>query len=105
MQMRARAVCCFLVVLFTASLSVCADTERLAASEVARLKIVCRDLVGAQFPYGDLPWQPAWQRLLPYLRSRDDLYRQQLVCSGSCSGSVSLRGGLWLNFTFRNPQK
>jgi hypothetical protein len=91
--------------LFASSFSTCAEAERLTASQMARLKVVCRDLVGAQFPYGGLAWQRPWQRLLPYLRSRDAVYRGPLVCSGGCSGSISLRGGLWLSFTFPNPQK
>src|ERR1700704_5244041 len=94
-----------LVLLVTVSACLGADTDRLTAPEIAQLKRVCRELVGSQFPYGDLKWQRPWRRLMPYLHSKDDLYRKGLVCSGGCSGSVSLRGGLWLDFTFINPQK
>jgi hypothetical protein len=71
----------------------------------AEIKVVCRGLVGSQFPYDGLPWQRPWQRLLRYLPDRGALYRRPLVCSGHCSGSVQLQNGLWLNFTFPNPQK
>ncbi|HYR23689.1 MAG TPA: hypothetical protein VEP30_12290 [Chthoniobacterales bacterium] len=101
----ARGVYCLLVLVVAASGSLGADTDRPTASEIARLKSVCRELVGSQFPYGDLKWQRPWRRLIPYLRSKDEVYRDGLVCSGGCSGSISLRGGLWLDFTFINPQK
>ena len=74
-------------------------------ADVAQLKSICRGLIGSQFPYDGLPWQRPWKRLLPYLRSKDDLYRGPLVCSGGCSGSVKLRDGFALDFSFINPQK
>jgi hypothetical protein len=90
-------------VLFASNL--CADNKIANATEYAQVAAVCRDLVGSQFPYDGLPWQRPWQSLLRYLPNKDALYRTPFVCSGRCSGSVQLRNGLWLNFTFLNPQK
>lgn len=94
---------CLLVSVLSVRLQ--AEAAVVDASEHAEIIAICQELVGSQFPYDGLPWQRPWQRLLRYLPNKDALYREPLVCSGSCSGSVRLRNGMWLNFTFPNPQK
>jgi hypothetical protein len=73
--------------------------ENLSSQELAHLKRVCSGLRGTQF------LAPSWQKLSPYLRDRHALDSVRTVCSGSCSGSIPLRRGLWFDFVFVNPQK
>ena len=97
------AICLFANVLLVTSLR--ADSKTDNAKEIGEITVICRSIIGSQFPYDGLPWQRPWQRLLRYLPDKNALCRTPLVCSGHCSGSVNLQNGLWLDFTFPNPQK
>jgi hypothetical protein len=97
-------VACLLTNMFFVS-DLLADSSTAKTAELAAIKTICRELVGSQFPYNGLQWQRPWQRLLPYLANKNDIYDGGFVCSGHCSGSVELRDGLWIDYTFPNPQK
>jgi hypothetical protein len=103
--MKIARLCLFIAAILAAVPTLRPDSVHFTGSDLAQLKLICRTLISSQYPYHDLPWQRPWQRLLPYLRNKNDLYRGPLVCSGRCSGSVPLKDGLWLNYTFIDPQK
>jgi hypothetical protein len=61
------------------------------------LERVCTNLLNRPF------LSSRWDKLQPYLRNKQALKAGfGVVCSASCSGSVELRGGLWLNFIYVN---
>jgi len=68
-------------------------------AELKNLQRICSDLLDKPF------LSPHWDKLRPYLRDKHALDSVKVVCSGSSSGSVALRGELWLNFIYVNPQK
>jgi hypothetical protein len=83
----------------TAVAASAASAAELTATDLSKLKRICNSLLDTQF------LSTRWELLRPYLRDSKALDSVQVVCSGSCSGSIALREGLWFNFTFVNPQK
>jgi hypothetical protein len=85
-----------------ASLLLCsvarADKDQLTTAEVATVRRICATLVDSFI--GDRAWRP----LIPYLARKDALQHMEVVCSGSCGGSIPLRGGLSVDFVYVNPQ-
>jgi hypothetical protein len=79
------------VELHTASAS-----DRLSSTELKNLESICGDLLGKPF------LSSQWNKLKPYLRDKKALKGAEVVCSGSCGGSFSLRGGLSLKFLYVN---
>src|SRR5438105_8584695 len=59
------AICLFANVLLVTSLR--ADSKTDNAKEIGEITVICRSIIGSQFPYDGLPWQRPWQRLLRYL--------------------------------------
>ena len=70
--------------------------DRSSSTDMKNLERICSGLLNKPF------LSSGWEKLKPYLRNKEALKSVRVACSGSCSGSVALRGGLWLNFIYVN---
>ena len=94
--MKSNSAIIALSILLNLAQHVASADDRSNSIDVKKLEAVCSDLLDKPF------LSPRWDKLQPYLRTTQALKSVRVVCSGSCSGSVALRGGLWLNFIYVN---
>jgi hypothetical protein len=66
--------------------------------EISELKRIYASLYGTQY------LSRPWEQLKPYLRDTHAM-EAPIICSASCGGIIPLRGGLFINAIFINPQK
>ena len=93
-----RALSVIVALFLTGAAQASSARENLSAADTAGVKRICSSLLGTQY------MSASWRRLTPYLRDKHAM-DSPIVCSASCSGSIALRGGLWFDFVFVNPQK
>ena len=75
-----------------------ASEQRLSHADVKKIDRMCLGLLDTTF--GDRNWEA----LAPYLARPDALRHAEVICSGSCRGSVPLRGGLFIDYWYANRQ-
>jgi hypothetical protein len=87
-----------LVAISLTGLDARAGTGELTPEDIARIKAVCRSLLGVE------DWRPKQiftRELMPYIRSKKALTESsQVVCSFHCGGTLLLRGGgdIWYGY-------
>lgn len=75
-----------------------ARDKGLSVLEVERVKHICGGLLDTQY------LSKPWKQLEPYYRD-ERAVASETVCSASCGGEITLRGGCFISCLYCNPMK